>query len=156
MTRSHPGVYFPPPLVFLLPFFASFLLDQRLPFLIFGDDEPIALSIAGTALLAAGFALMFWARAIFWTSKTTVLPFKPASALVIVPPFTFSRNPMYLGLAIAYVGGALATNWAWPFVFLPIVLAVTRWHIIAREERYLTERFGAQYVEYCARVRRWF
>lgn len=152
---KNPGVRFPPPLVFVLPFFISFLLDQRLPFLIFGDDPPIALSVAGVALMAGGFGLMLWGIVNFWRAKTNLLPFKPATSLVIVPPFTFTRNPMYLGLTLAYVGGAFATNWAWPLVFLPVVVGITSGFIIAREERYLRAEFGAEYDAYCARVRRW-
>lgn len=152
---SSPGVRFPPPLVFVLPYFASFLLDRRLPFLIFGDEPPRAVSLGGTALMAAGFALMLWAIVNFWRAKTNVMPFKPANTLVVVPPYTFTRNPMYLGLTMAYVGGALATNWAWPLVFLPAVIGITAAVIVAREERYLRAAFGAQYDAYCARVRRW-
>ena len=154
-TPKNPGVRFPPPLVFVLPFFVSFLLDQRLPFLIFCDGPPVALSVAGITLLIGGFGLMLWGIVNFWRAKTNLLPFKPATSLVIVPPFTFTRNPMYLGLTLAYVGGSCATNWAWPLVFLPAVIGVTAGFIIAREERYLRAAFGTEYDAYCARVRRW-
>ena len=150
------SVRFPPPLVFVLPFFVSFLLDRRLPFFIVGDgDAPFAMSVVGLALMVAGFGLMHWGVARFWLAKTNLLPFKPATSLVIAPPFTFTRNPMYLGGTLAYLGGALSTNWAWPLVFLPLVLGVTAGYIIPREERYLRARFGADYDAYCARVRRW-
>lgn len=152
---SSPGVRFPPPLVFVLPYFVSFLLDRRLPFLIVGDDPPPALSAVGLGLLLGGFGLMLWGIVNFWRAKTNLLPFRPASALVTVRPFTFTRNPMYLGLTIAYLGGALATNWAWPLVFLPAVIGITASYIIPREERYLRAAFGAEYDAYCRRVRRW-
>lgn len=153
---SNPGVRFPPPLVYVLPFFASFLLDRTLPFFIIGDDDgPLALGVAGAMLAVIGFGLMYWAIAGFWRAKTNLLPFKPATTLVIVRPYTWTRNPMYLGMTLAYLGAALATNWAWPLVFLPVVLAVMSFYVIAREERYLRAQFGAQYDEYCARVRRW-
>ena len=150
-----PRVPFPPPLVFVLPFFFSFLLDRRLPFLIVGDGPPVALSVTGVALLAAGLGLMLWAVVNFWRVRTHLLPFLPVRTLVVVPPYTFTRNPMYVGLTLAYVGGSLATNWAWPLVFLPAVIGITAGFIIAREERYLGAKFGAEYAEYCARVRRW-
>lgn len=153
---SNAGVRFPPPLVYVLPFFASFLLDRTLPFYIVGDDGgPLAMSVAGTALAAVGFGLMYWAIAGFRRAKTNLLPFRPATTLVIVRPYTWTRNPMYLGMTLAYLGAALATNWAWPLAFFPFVLGVMRFYVIAREERYLGAQFGAQYDEYCARVRRW-
>lgn len=152
---ANAGVRFPPPLVFVLPYLLSFLLDRRVPFLIVGDEAGAVQVSAGLALMTTGFGLTFWAMVNFWRAKTNPLPFKPARTLVIVAPYTFTRNPMYLGMTLAYVGGALAANWAWPLVFLPAVIGVTAGFIIAREERYLRAEFGAQYEEYCARVRRW-
>ena len=152
---TSPGVRFPPPLVYVLPFFAAFLLNDQVEFLIVGTGAgPVQLTV-GTVMMAAGFILMAWGLVTFIRLRTAVLPFHAARTLVIVPPYTFTRNPMYLGLLVAYLGGALATNWAWPLVFLPIVLAVMNGFVIAREERYLRAEFGADYDNYCRRVRRW-
>ena len=152
---TNPGVRFPPPLVYVLPFFASFLLNNRVEFLIVGSGAgPVQVTI-GTIMLAGGLILMAWGLMTFARLRTSVLPFKAARALVIKPPYTFTRNPMYLGLLIAYLGAALATNWAWPLVFLPAVVAVMSGFVIAREERYLVDAFGADYEAYRRRVRRW-
>lgn len=151
-----PGVRFPPPLVYVIPFFAAFLLERRLPFFIVGDDDaPMPMRVAGLALMVIGFVLTYWAMFGFLRARTTPLPFRSSKALVVVAPYTFTRNPMYVGGTIAYVGGALVTNWAWPLVFLPVVVGVVGGYIIPREERYLHGAFGAQYDDYCARVRRW-
>lgn len=152
---ASPGVRFPPPLVYVLPFFVSFLLNDRIEFFIVGAGAGTAQLRTGTAMMGAGFLLMGWGLITFIKHRTAILPFHAARALVIVPPYTFTRNPMYLGLLIAYLGGALATNWAWPLVFLPLVLAVMNGFVIAREERYLRGAFGADYENYCGRVRRW-
>lgn len=152
---ASPGVRFPPPLVYVLPFLASFLLNNRVEFLVVGSGAgPVQLTV-GTVMMAAGLLLMIWGLVTFIRLRTAILPFHAARALVIVPPYTFTRNPMYLGLMIAYLGGVLATNWAWPLVFLPIVIAVMNGFVIAREERYLRAAFGADYDAYCGRVRRW-
>lgn len=152
---ANPGVRFPPPLVYVLPFFASFLLNNRIEFLIVGSGAGARQLTAGTVMMAAGFLLMAWGLIVFIRSRTAILPFHSARTLVIVPPYTFTRNPMYLGLLIAYLGGTLATNWAWPIVFLPLVIGVMNGFVIAREERYLRAEFGASYADYCRRVRRW-
>jgi protein-S-isoprenylcysteine O-methyltransferase Ste14 len=152
---ASPGVRFPPPLVYVLPFFASFLLNERVEFLIAGAGAGAVQLTAGTVMMAAGFLLMAWGLTTFIKMRTAVLPFRAARTLVIKPPYTFTRNPMYLGLLIAYLGGALATNWAWPLVFLPVVLLVMNGFVIAREERYLQDEFGADYDAYRRRVRRW-
>ena len=152
---TSPGVRFPPPLIYVLPFFASFLLNDRIEFLIVGSGAGPAQVTIGTVMLAAGLILMAWGLMTFARLRTSILPFKAARALVIKAPYTFTRNPMYLGLLVAYFGAALATNWAWPLVFLPAVLGVMSGFVIAREERYLVAAFGADYEDYCRRVRRW-
>lgn len=152
---KNPGVRFPPPLVYVLPFLASFLLNDRVEFLIVGTGAGAAQVTVGTAMLAAGFMLMAWGLITFIKLRTAILPFHAARTLVIKPPYTFTRNPMYLGLLVAYLGGALATNWAWPLVFLPVVVLIMNGFVIAREERYLAGEFGADYDAYRRRVRRW-
>src|SRR5213078_4684892 len=63
--------------------------------------------------------------------------------------------PMYVGMAALYVGGTLLLNDPWPLAFLPIVITLVQWRVIAREEAYLERRFGDEYRTYKARVRRW-
>lgn len=152
---ANPGVRFPPPLIFLAPYAVAWWLNDRIEFLIVGGGPPPWLEQAGAGAMLAGFALMAWGLITFARLRTSALPFHAARTLVIRPPYTFTRNPMYLGLLIAYLGGALVTNWAWPLVFLPAVLAVIQGFVIAREERYLSAEFDADYAAYCRRVRRW-
>jgi protein-S-isoprenylcysteine O-methyltransferase Ste14 len=84
-----------------------------------------------------------------------VLPNRPASALATGGPYHFTRNPMYVGMALLYIGLALVLNTAWPLVFLPLVLLIIDAAVIRREERYLISAFGEEYRAYCSRVRRW-
>jgi protein-S-isoprenylcysteine O-methyltransferase Ste14 len=152
---AHAGVRFPPPLVYVIPFFLAFLLNDRIEFLIVGAGAGPVQQLTGAAMILAGFGLMAWGLVTFGRLRINALPFRSARALALVGPYRFTRNPMYLGLLIAYLGGALKTNWAWPLVFLPFVLLVMNAFVIAREERYLTAAFGADYTDYCRRVRRW-
>jgi len=62
---------------------------------------------------------------------------------------------MYVSLAALYLAIALIIGSWWPVVLLPLVLLVIQRAVIAREERYLRQRFPAEYPAYCARVRRW-
>jgi protein-S-isoprenylcysteine O-methyltransferase Ste14 len=77
------------------------------------------------------------------------------SALITTGAYRMSRNPMYTGLAIAYLGGALLIGSWWPVLLWPVVIAAITALVIRPEERYLGERFGPAYADYCARVRRW-
>ena len=111
---------------------------------------------AGVATFAAGAALAAWGWLIFFRQRTTTVPGRASSAFVTWGPYQFTRNPMYLGLSIAYVGEALIQGHVWPLLFLPLVVAYVNWIVIPIEEAKLTSVFGDRYVQYCARVRRWF
>ena len=100
-------------------------------------------------------ALMLAAFATFGRAKTTPFPNRPASALVTSGPYRFTRNPMYLSLIALYIGLTLMLNSWWPLMMLPLVLVIIDRAVIAREERYLTDAFPADYPAYQRRVRRW-
>jgi protein-S-isoprenylcysteine O-methyltransferase Ste14 len=130
----------------------GFGLEAALP----SASLPAAVSYGlGGALVVAGslFARSFF-RA-FSRAGTPVSPYQGTTALVTSGPYRLSRNPGYLGMALAYSGVALLFGALWPFVSLvPTLLLIDR-GVIRREERYLERRFGDQYVRYRASTRRW-
>ena len=79
----------------------------------------------------------------------------PSTTVVTTGLYRLSRNPIYLGLAALYLGLAFAANSGWAVILLLPILAVMRYGVIAREERYLEAKFGDDYRAYKARVRRW-
>jgi protein-S-isoprenylcysteine O-methyltransferase Ste14 len=118
--------------------------------------QPTAVaSLLGWGLLLAGVLLAVSAAYLFRRGGTTPNPTKPTTALVIGGPYRLTRNPMYVGMATLYFGGTLLLNDPWPLAFLPVVIALVRRRVIAREEAYLERRFGDEYRAYKARVRRW-
>jgi protein-S-isoprenylcysteine O-methyltransferase Ste14 len=154
---NNPGVRFPPPLLFLGGFgigwvIHRWLLGVSITPAVLPDEVRVFL---GWALFAGGAVLVAWGMLTFARAHTAIIPNRPASAIVDHGPYRFTRNPMYVGFTLAYMGGALLLNTAWPFAFLPFVLLALSRLVIAREERYLTEAFGASYTEYRSRVRRW-
>ena len=48
-------------------------------------------------------------------------------------------------------GLALLANALWPLILLPVVIVILRRAVIDREERYLTAKFGEEYLQYKAR-----
>ena len=70
--------------------------------------------------------------------------------------YRVSRNPMYAGLLLGLAGWALHLAHPLPFVVLPLFVAYLNRFQIAPEERWLAERFGADFTAYQSRVRRWF
>jgi protein-S-isoprenylcysteine O-methyltransferase Ste14 len=146
------AVKLPPPLTFAVPLLAGLAVDRWLPLIAL---PALPSRVAGAILVAAGLAFTGWARVLFIRRGTTVLPFRPSSVFVADGPFRFSRNPIYVGFIVAYAGIALLCRAVWPLIFLPFVVVAIRRTAIAKEEAYLERRFGAQYLEYKVRVRRW-
>jgi protein-S-isoprenylcysteine O-methyltransferase Ste14 len=84
-----------------------------------------------------------------------VVPRGHARALVATGPYRLTRNPMYLGLALASAGVVLAAGGAWGYLGVMLAAAVVHVGVIRREEAHLEARFGEAYRQYVARVRRW-
>ncbi len=149
-----PGVYIPPPLFYVLIFIVSVIIQKKIPI---ADAlfQSRTLKVAGIILLIL--ALFFLARSVrqFFQSKNTVVLIKPASSLQKTGIYGISRNPMYLGLAIVYLGiSCLIGNW-WNIILFPLLFLIIQEYIIKREEKYLELEFGQQYEEYRRKVRRW-
>jgi protein-S-isoprenylcysteine O-methyltransferase Ste14 len=152
---DHPRIVVPPPLILAVFYAAGWLLEEYVRTLAFTVPPSSALRLSGEVLIILGAILSLWAVLTFRRARTTLLPFRPATALVTNGPFRFSRNPMYVGMTTVYVGAALAMNMAWPLLLLPMALIALVRLVIAREERYLQRAFPDDYNVYRRRVRRW-
>ena len=136
-------------------FLFAFLLDRYLIHLRISAAVARELALGGVALMFLGAALAIWGVLTFRRAGTTVLPFRSAAAMVRDGPYRFTRNPMYVGMTLAYVGLALVFNTMWPVVALPLVLVALVRLVISREEEYLEAVFGDEYLGYKRDVRRW-
>ena len=140
------GVRIFPPLIYLGGLFLGFLLHWRLPLPIVPAVLVGPLRLLGAFCLVAGLALTIWAVATFRRVGTTRHPAGPTTALAVGGPYRFTRNPMYLGLVFVTAGLALLANALWPLILLPVVIVILRRAVIDREERYLTAKFGEEYL----------
>jgi protein-S-isoprenylcysteine O-methyltransferase Ste14 len=111
--------------------------------------------IAGAAVVIAGASVTVWGRQTMVRAGTNLAPVKPTLAIVTAGPFRFTRNPLYTGNTVIYLGLTLIFNSTWLLALFVPMIFVLRWGIIEREERYLEARFGEVYLAYQARVRRW-
>lgn len=153
--RDHAGVFVPPPLLFAMPMVAAAMLDSRRPWPI-DRGHSLAVQFGGAFMIAAGIAIGMASVYSFRKASTTILPAgRPTTAIVASGPYRFTRNPMYVAMACAYLGVSLLLNTVWALLLLPLVVIVVDLWVIRREERYLTAKFGEPYRHYCARVRRW-
>ena len=153
----HPGVKIPPPFIYFFAFGIAWLLETRVMRirLLGGSASTRLLEIVGTVLLVLGLALIAWGLLTFARAHTGILPIRPATKIVDYGPYGFTRNPMYTGFAIAFLGGAFILNYGWMIVMLPVAMTAIYLLVIKREERYLSAAFPAEYAEYRRKGRRW-
>ena len=123
------------------------------------DSQPqtVARAAAATATAAASGALAAASVRQFRQQGTTVEPFDPARASVLVTTGanTVSRNPMYVGLAGLLVANAVRRgSWVAILPVVGFVVVIDRLQIGA-EESALLAKFGADYEAYRAAVPRW-
>lgn len=113
--------------------------------------------ILGWFLVSSGVILLLFAVGMFARAETTINPIRPndAEALVTNGLYRFSRNPMYLALAIILFGGAFLVGNIASFATTALFVVVMTQFQIQPEERALEENFGDKYRNYCQRTRRW-
>jgi protein-S-isoprenylcysteine O-methyltransferase Ste14 len=152
----HPGVPFPPPFLFVAGFLGGLALERWGARVQVATGELRVVSVlAGWLGVIAGMCLAGWGLLAFFRARTAIVPIRPARRLVASGPYRFSRNPMYVGLSVLYLGLALLFNVAWPMMLFPLVVLSLDRLVIRREERYLADAFGESYTMYRQRVRRW-
>lgn len=146
-------VTFPPPFVYVGMLLLGLAIDR-----LGGFALPLHLPvrIAGVAILAT-FGLLITFAAVFRFSQagTDPKPWKTTSVFVQKGIYRLTRNPMYLGMAIAYLGLAIGAASPSGLALFPLLIALIQTQVIAREERYLEAKFGEDYRSYKASVRRW-
>jgi protein-S-isoprenylcysteine O-methyltransferase Ste14 len=106
-------------------------------------------SSTGWPLVGAGVAIS--ASAVRAASDVAL---KEPSMLVSSGPYAFSRNPMYVGWTLLYLGGALVTRSAWMIASVPVVAGFVHREVL-REEHKLESDFGEEYIRYRKLVRRY-
>ena len=149
------GVIARPPFLFLGALLLGLVWDWLLPlpFPVPGPDL-VHWIIAGSLILI-GLALAVAGIRNFSRAGTPVQGYKPTRALVTAGIHGWTRNPIYLGMFLIYGGIGLAAQSPWALM-ITVPLAITiRYGVVAREEAYLEQRFGDDYRDYKARVRRW-
>lgn len=147
-----PDVHIIPPLVYVVGLVVGLLVSVWIPTKVVSDG--LAWSLGGV-LFVCGAALAGSAVLRFRREGTTVRPDRAPEKFVIEGPYRITRNPMYLGLAIAYFGIAIADQSLWALILLGVVLAIINRAVIAPEELFLSRRFGSDYLAYQKSVRRW-
>jgi protein-S-isoprenylcysteine O-methyltransferase Ste14 len=158
-TPDNSGVRFPPPLIYVAGLVAAYFL-QRVHPLTWDFPERQSFwkdpsTFIGIAFCLTGLFVIRSAARTVWKANSSIIPMRPTTAIVTEGMFRTTRNPMYVGLAIIYLGVGTLMFSVWPWALAPLVIIAVDRLVIAKEERYLRGKFGETYGNYCSRVRRW-
>lgn len=155
-SPDNAGVLAPPPVLYagtaLLAMALHWLIPMSLPEVLMAEQTRFGV---GPVLAVLSIVLAAAAVRRFRKIGTAVRPWQPTTAIVPSGPYRFTRNPMYLGLSGLYLAIGLMVASLWFVVlFAPLIIVMQR-GVILREEGYLARKFGAEYTDYKAKVRRW-
>lgn len=141
----------PPPIWMFLFLIAAGLISYLSPF-----APALRVLPLGVALILGGIALAVSAVVRFRAAGTEIDPMSMTNkALIVSGPYRFTRNPMYLSLVMFSLGIAIAVG-TWPMFAVPVlVFVIAATGHIPFEEAKMHRQFGADWDNYCSRVRRW-
>jgi protein-S-isoprenylcysteine O-methyltransferase Ste14 len=146
------AVKFPPPAIFA----SCILLGAGFQYLRpVGLGIPESIEIFGYLLVLFGITIAILVATSFRRAGTAIEPWKPTTSIVTTDFYAWSSNPIYAGFCLINIGIGIASDSIWIFVsFIPAAFLL--YHVaIAKEEAYLAEKFGEEYLTYKNKVRRW-
>ena len=91
------------------------------------------------------------------TGRGTPAPMAPPQRLVVVGPYRYVRNPMYVGFFVGWLGLWVIFGRATlsAIAIAAAMVLATMLFVVLYEEPTLRRKFGPEYEEYCRNVRRW-
>lgn len=143
---------FLPPFWMVLCLALSWLIDRYIPLWTLGS--PVQ-GLVGRGIALLGLAVILWPVGQFLLARTGLVPFSKATTLVTSGLYRVTRNPMYLGMVLLLIGGALIFGSLGAFLPIPLFVAIIQHRFILGEEAFLQATFGDEYRAYLERVRRW-
>jgi protein-S-isoprenylcysteine O-methyltransferase Ste14 len=149
---GHARVVLPPPLVFAAYLLLAFVLNRLAPV------APPWLGILrdmAVILVVGGLLLGTWCIRLMLRAHTSPDPHRPTTVLLTEGPYRRSRNPIYLGFLLIYVGFSILLGTLWGVLLGPLVLWTVTRLVVEPEEAYLRARFDQRYIAYKSRVRQW-
>lgn len=146
------AVRFPPPAIFVLLIIAGWGINNIVPLAI---GVPASFLPVGVAITLTGVAIAILVNGTFKRVGTAIEPWKPTTSLVTTGFYRWSRNPIYFGFCLFNIGIGISTDNLWILLsFIPGAILVF-YIAIEKEEIYLEQKFGQEYLDYKQKVRRW-
>lgn len=151
-NTDHAQHMLPPPLMFLGYLVSAIVLQWIVPFRL---PWSVPLRILGLLLVIVGLLLAGFAIREMRRMHTSPDSRQSTTVLVTSGPYSYSRNPIYLGFFLIYLGFTLLVGTLWGLLLSPFLLSAVTRSIIYAEEDYLGHKFEDQYNIYRSLVRRW-
>ena len=141
--------------IFGIGLVVGFSLEYFVPLSFKSVAPALLLYGIGGIFLLFGIALVLLTRWQLFKAGQSSKPGKPTKRLLTTGVFAYTRNPIYVGVAVAFAGLSISANMPWLLIVLIPILVLVRYVLIGPEERYLEQVFGDEYRRYAASVRRW-
>jgi protein-S-isoprenylcysteine O-methyltransferase Ste14 len=150
--QDHAGVVTHPPVFYIIATIIGLGVDYIYPlsFEFQGNEKTagIVFVILGTLITALEFKM-------FASKKQSPSVHASVSEVYQSGIFAYSRNPIYLGVMLWMISGALFYDKLWILIMVgPLVIFMNK-VVIEKEEAYLSHKFGDDYLNYMKKVRRW-
>jgi protein-S-isoprenylcysteine O-methyltransferase Ste14 len=153
---DRPDVIVFPPVIPLATLAIACVLQWLAPLgWIAGVGTPVRVGL-GAIIALSGLVTTAAGRRALIKHGTNVNPSQPATELVTDGVFGHTRNPLYVGGAIALCGLALIFGLDWILLLIVPSCVLLHFAVVRREERYLEQKFGDAYRRYKERVPRYF
>ena len=144
----------PPPAVGLI---CALLIWYCSTLQLFGEPTFPYQNAIAISIVVVGLLIDIMALGLFRKFNTTVNPVSPSKSTSLVTNgiYAYTRNPMYLGMALLLCGWSVYLGEPAGLIIVMIfVFYITRFQIMPEEE-ILLEKFGVEYADYLSKVRRW-
>ena len=142
----------PPPLLVLILVISNYFSSKKIDLILLPNQD-----ITSIIIFLIGMLILINPIFKFIKSKTTIDPikFKKVNKLITSGIYKYSRNPMYLCLLMIFISTSILylniLSITTPIIFY---FWINRFQI-KREEIFLTEKFGKEYLLYMTKTRRW-
>jgi len=138
----------PIPEAHLISIILGVFLQKFFPKVIF--QEKLIGHFLGWPLFVMGLGISFWA-----VIEAGNLDISSPQRLITSGPYAYSRNPMYVGWTLIYLGIGFVVNSIWLIRLFPIMVTYLHFAVIRKEEKVLAQKLGTKYQEYRNQVRRY-